>query len=468
VKSKILYISLVMVLAMSLAVGAIGCGDGGDPSNDTVVIGMSRSITGGLSTIHNAAFGPIYKIYTDMVNDPGYGGIDIDGTKFPMAYVEKNDNSEDSKLIAHTLDLISDVAAGDVHTIFGPTCTRMIDVMAPYCNNNDCVLLTAEGGATFLEEPGYLPDWPYVFINLSFSDWCQLQCLAPLLSDAHGNHTTYVNNATAFIYWQNDAHGEEYLASAEAMFPPYITILGDESVLDITSGNPTDYDYMSAIDLAYTAYNGNPVDIVCCFCYPAEVIGLTVAAIAKNYNFNAWVGGPGANFGFYGLAMQANAEDVMCFAIANNKTSADMKWLFDTMIMPNMDGVGGYPGFYYLDWWGQPLYWAALQVWEEAIGEVGVVTAGPPATFVVSQVDLKNELHSYDGSPDSVPTILGDTYYDFFGTGGGILSCDCHTGEIGQWQTDTNPYCSLYVEIVGCTNETASINYPKTSWAGFP
>jgi hypothetical protein len=53
-----------------------------------------------------------------------------------------------------------------------------------------------------------------------------------------------------------------------------------------------------------------------------------------------------------------------------------------------------------------------------------------------------------------------------FGTGGGILAYECHTGEIGQWQDG-------YVEIVGYEGieedlpnyvVTANFTYPKPPW----
>ena len=440
-----------------------------EPSETKVVIGMSRSLTGPLAIIHQSAFGAIYPLYIQMVNDAG--GITVDDTSCLVEAYVLNDNSEDSKLIGNTLDLIDYASVGDgyVQTIFGPTCTRMIDVMAPYCNNQDCVLMTAEGGATFLEEPGYLPYWPYVFITLSFSDWYQLPVLAQMLAEAHQAY--YGGNATptAYIFWQDDAHGEEYLATAATEFPAAgIDIVGNASVLDTLSP-----DYAALVAGA----NATSPDIVCCFCYLDEVCGLTEAAIDLNFNVAAWVAGPGGNFGWFAGpdGVGSAPEGVICFATANNKTSESMRWLFDDMIEPFMDIVGAsippaaggpFPGFFFLDFWGQPLYWAALQMWEEAIGAVGVVTAGPPATFHVSQAALKDKLHTYDGIVDSVPTILGDTYYDFFGTGGGILAYECHPGEIGQWQDG-------YVEIVGyenITNDlpnyvvTANLTYPKPAW----
>jgi len=422
-----------------------------EPSETKVVIGMSRSLTGPLAIIHQSAFGAIYPLYIQMVNDAG--GITVDDTSCLVEAYVLNDNSEDSKLIGNTLDLIDYASVGDgyVQTIFGPTCTRMIDVMAPYCNNQDCVLMTAEGGATFLEEPGYLPYWPYVFITLSFSDWYQLPVLAQMLAEAHQAY--YGGNATptAYIFWQYEAHGEEYLATATTEFPAAgIDIVGNASVLDTLSP-----DYLTLV----AAANAASPDVVCCFCYPDEVCGLTEAAIDLNFNVDAWVTGPGGNFGWFAGpdGVGAAAEGVICFATANNKTSDDIEWLFNEVLEPEV-GLEGQ------DFWGHPLYWAALQIWQNAVETVGYFSRW--WDLVMPQDELRDELASYNSYANGVDTVLGRIWYTMLGDGGGILAYECHPGEIGQWQDG-------YVEIVGyenITNDlpnyvvTANLTYPKPAW----
>ena len=209
---KLLFISLAIVLALS--VGLIGCdgGNGGPTPSDTIVIGASRSMTGSLAIIHNTAFGPIsdaYDLLVDTIRDPA--GINVTGTLFPLEFRFLNDGSIDATLVSHINTLIGDVEDGTVHTIFGPTSTHQIDVVAPITNEAGVVLMTAEGGATSLMEPGYLDSWPYVFVTLSFSNWYELPVLAPLLKEAGAS--------TAYIYWQFDDHGTEYLASAATYFP---------------------------------------------------------------------------------------------------------------------------------------------------------------------------------------------------------------------------------------------------------
>jgi hypothetical protein len=468
---KVLFISLAVVLALS--VGLIGCdgGNGGPTPSDKIVIGASRSITGPLAVIHLTAFKPIadaYDLFVDTIRDPS--GINVDGTYFPLEFKFLNDGSIDATLVSHINSLIDEVEDGTVHTIFGPTSTHQIDVVAPITNEAGVVLMTAEGGATSLMEEGYLDSWPYVFVTLSFSNWYELPVLAPLLKEAGAS--------SAYVYWQFDDHGTEYLASAADYFPAVgISLVGNSSILD-TAGP----DYDSEIEKANTA---SP-DVVCCFCYPDEIVGLTQAAIGKDYNFNAWVTGPGGNFGFFGRpsscpsppfppSFGAQAEGIMCFAVANNKTSPAMAGLFNNFLtipefaIPDADICG-------TDFWGHPLYWAAMEIWENAVTEVGTVDA-ESGGFLIDQDALKDELAGYNSEGNGISTVLGTTWYTLFGTGGGILAYECHTGEIGQWQdgyievvapsqvlNESSALVDIGTFLPNYTNTTATFNYPKANW----
>ena len=54
-------------------------------------------------------------------------------------------------------------------------------------------------------------------------------------------------------------------------------------------------------------------------------------------------------------------------------------------------------------------------------------------------------------------TVLGKTWFE-----NGLLSKDCHMGEIGQWQN------GVY-EVVGPTDKaTAEFMYPKPAWPAPP
>ena len=445
-KNRILFISLAVMLALSI--GLTGCADGVTRApSDKIVIGMSRSLHGSLAIIHYCAFGSVLPAFMGRVNGAPNNGITVDGQQFLIDTVTHDDNSNPETLAANTAILISEVARGEVHTIFGPTCTYFIDVMAPLVNDAEMVLMAAEGGGSFLIEypgpppmPGPINNMPYVFLHLSFSDWYQLPVLATLLDEAHYDEYG-AHNATAWIVWQDDAHGLEYLYSAEALFPAAnITILGNTPVLDKPS-------YSYATKLAEIAA-ANP-DILCLFCYPGEIFGYSFTAIGMAINFDAVVAGPGACFGNFGIGVTglgAAAEGVTIFAVGNNATSSDSDPITDaTLTMEELFNdiiAGGDPEGQ--DFWGHPLYWAALEIWQNAVEQVGYVQDGG---FMIDQDALKNELAGYNSEVNGVNTVLGPTWYTMFGAGngGGILAYECHTGQIGQWRNG-------YVEVVAPTN----------------
>jgi ABC-type branched-subunit amino acid transport system substrate-binding protein len=434
VKNKVLLIFLAAVVASSL--GLSGCCPTGP---NTIVVGMSRSLTGCCAIIRNSAFGALYPQYFDYINTPG---IDVNGTYFNVEVKVLNDNSDPAILIANTYDLIEDINVNEtVHFLFGSSCPCFVELQAPIANKAGVVLMTFEGGTASLRNN--LPSWPYVFMHQSFADRNQLQVLAPILA-AEGADSAY-------IFWEYDCYGTDYLNEAATYFPDNnIAIVGNMSV---TSCN------LSAPEILLATANASGPDVVCCFCYPDGVFGLTREAIDGGYNFNAWVTGLGGNFGWFGSSsgIGSCADGVICFATANRKTDNNaidgMKWLYDTMLTPL--GLVGQ------DFWGHPLYWAGLQMWQDAVEAVGIHNKnGLSNCFGIDQTAFKNQLASYDGSSSTanVTTVLGDTWYEMFGSGGGILHYECHPGEIGQWQ-------SGYVEIIGGNVVTAPIQYPKPNWA---
>jgi hypothetical protein len=121
-----------------------------------------------------------------------------------------------------------------------------------------------------------------------------------------------------------------------------------------------------------------------------------------------------------------------------------------------------------LDFWGQPCFMAGLEMWKAAVEEVGDL----------DNVAIRNALASYN-STNPAQTCFGDTWFEVYpqfgapgtvGTGGGVLSYKCHTGEIGQWQ-------SGYMETIGYTGVNTEVpNYDATAtyidmkgnWAWLP
>jgi len=214
------------------------------------------------------------------------------------------------------------------------------------------------------------------------------------------------------------------------------------------------------IAAAKAALNATPYDIFCAYTYPWNVAALTIALIASDFNPPAILFGPGGNANDYGFSFGPNAQGVMSFIVADNSTSTaitDMYTELAAAAQANWATISGCAntknytsGWDALDYWGQPCYVAALQLWEDAVVQAGNLNS----------LDVRNALASLNTT-----TVLGaNTWFDVFGggLGGGILSYYCHPGEIGQWQG------GLY-KTVGGIDPSASFIFPNTgNWFWLP
>ncbi|MCJ7605352.1 MAG: hypothetical protein MUO19_04870, partial [Dehalococcoidales bacterium] len=99
------------------------------------------------------------------------------------------------------------------------------------------------------------------------------------------------------------------------------------------------------------------------------------------------------------------------------------------------------------DWWGHPLYWAALDIWKAAIEKAGTL----------DQDVIRDIL-----ATEHFDTVLGDTWFTMFGDGGGLLAKETPPGAVGQWINGV-------FEVVGSLkNTTADFVYPKPAWPAPP
>ena len=386
---------------------------------DKIVIGMSRPLSGPLAQIGDSAFRPIYETWVPEVNAQGGIFVKEYNKKLPIELKIYDDKSDPGTMTRLTEKLIVE----DKVDFLWPACgTSFIFAQAPIANKYGYVLLTGEGGATTIKD--MLPSLPYLFITLSFSDWYQIPVWADLLA-AKGAKTAYVTYIA-------DLHGIEYSGIAGNEFSRVgIKVIGNKSI-------PPDLkDYSPIIKEAKAA----KPDVFCAFMYPWMVLPATEQSIALGFNPKAWIGGPGANFGFYKATFGNAVEGVSFFGTANRKTSAEMKVLFD-----KIEGLVGPPS---MDWWGQPLYWGMAQFWKQAVEKAGTTNQK-----VFRDVVATSHFN----------TILGDTWYNSkdFGGGGAFLAKECHPGEIGQYQKGE-------AEIVGggkwpAAKITAPFVYPKPVW----
>ncbi len=447
-----------MVLALSI--GLIGCegeGEGEPEIPEAIKVGLVRDLDGVLAFYDQMSGGPVYRAFNQTVNDGG--GIFMSGynATLPLELIVRNyDPMAPGDLGDQTTALITE---NEVHFMWGAPGTGTIYVQAPICNAYGIVLHTLEGGATdMIADPDKLANWPYVWINLSFSDWYQIPVLWETLKDQG------VAQPKAYVAYINNEHGQEYLQVTQEIFGAgNVTAVGHDPFM----ATQTDID--DIVSGAADALNATGYDVFCAFSYMPYLGYMMTAFDSFDFDPPAIMMGPGASSGAFDLGFGgALMEGVSAFAVANLNTDvspqattmsfADM-W---DLIMPQ---ATGFPPAYTWDVWGHPIEWTGLELWQAAVEEVGHLDVGYSA-------DVRNVLAGFSES-DPVTTVIGDAWYTVFGggLGGGVIDYQCMPGQICQWQ-------SGYTEIVGPSDitdtipkydVTASFIYPMTgSWGWLP
>lgn len=436
-----------MILALS--VGLIGCGEPVPEVPASIKVGLARDLDGPLAVFECGYGGIVYRWFADKVNDDG--GI----------YLSDYDTSVDIELVIRDFDVmtwdLADVTEAlidtdDVDFVWGGPGTDCIFTQAPICNAAAKVLITLEGGASSMISDGDIDSWPYVWVSLSFSDWYQIPVLHDMLVAEVGTPTAYITE----IGGMGATHGIEYRDETIAVFGAgNVTDAGFHSY-DLFA-NPGEAD--AIILAAEAAYNATPYDIFCAYTYPWNVAALTIALMGSNFNPPAILFGPGGNSNDRPVSFGPYVEGTMSFIVADNYTStaisdvytelaaqAEADWDDSGLSCAQGDLVTGWDA---LDYWGQPCYVAALEIWAAAVEDAGNLDSA----------DVRDALAAFSsGSPAT--TVLGNAWFTVFGGGygGGILAYECHPGEIGQWQSGE-------YRTVGGNDPTTAFNYPMTgSW----
>ena len=423
--TKKIFLSLISLTLVVSVILTLCTACPGTKTKDSILVGMSRPLSGPLAIIGDSAFRPVYETWVPMVNAEGGVYLSEYGKKLPIELKIYDDKSDVGTMTRLTERLILE----DKVDFLWPACgTAFVFGQAPIANKYGYVLVTAEGGATTITDA--LPSLPYTFVSLSYSDWYELPVFADILAEQGAK--------TAYVTYIADLHGIEYSGVAGIEFPKRgIKIVGNVSIPpDLKDFAPVVQDAMAS-----------GADVFCCFGYPDQVLPITGTAIALGYNPKAFITGPGANFGFYHTAFGPAVEGVTCFAVANLKTSPALAEMYNTLYTGKPEDLN--------DWWGHPLYWASLDIWKAAVETVGST----------DQDALREVL-----ATTKLNTVLGETWFTMFGDGGGLMAYECHTGEIGQWQ---NGIC----EVVGYNGieqtlpnykVTADYIYPKPPWPAGP
>ena len=421
-----------MVLALS--VGLIGCADGdGEPTE--ILVGLARDLEGPLKFFDDTSGGPTYRAFNTMVAADGGIMMSGYGKKLPLTLkIRPYDPTVAGDLTTQTEALIT---LDKVHFLWGGPGTGTIYVQAPIADFYGITLMTLEGGATdMMSDPDKLPSWGSVFVNLSFSDFYQIQTLHEMLDREDlpdGDRAP-----KAYVLYINNPHGFEYRDITSAVFGS-ANIVGSESHTDPV---PT-YDEIEDIvqlakDALNTTGNNDDYDVFCAFSYAPGLFDVVAAADALDFDPPAIIMGPGATGGAFPLAVGNYTEGIMGFAVATNNTDVSPEAV--TMTFAEMYAKIGpeaiaFPPSATWDVWGHPCQWAGLEMWKKAVETVGDLELGYTAK-------VRSVLIGFN-STNPCTTVMGDCWYKVFGLdSGGVIDYHAMPGQIGQWFGD-------YVEIVG-------------------
>ena len=397
------------------------------PAQDEIVIGASRDITGPMAGFQAFGFAPVYKMWAEEVNDDG--GINVAGKMLPVRIIEYDDASDPGACVRNLEKLVTE---DNVDFLFGPTGTAMLFAAAPIANKYETIMLCGEGGCTTLEPK--LPDLPYVFSVLNYSNHFQIPVFADIMNE--------VGAETAYICYMADLHGAEYNLTAQSEFTlKGIQVLGSTSIpFNITDMNP----------IIEEAKDLNP-DIFCMFAYPDQNILFMQTAIALDFSPKVILLGPGGNFGFFPAIFGEAMEGVMGEGAWNRKSSSAANELDDKLVAASREaGLAAFGDEEALvDWWGALVYYSALQYFQQAIEEAASLDSDKVRAVM---------------STARFETALGTMWWDcgVDGQSGGLLPQEGYAGQIAQWQS------GIFEVIDPGEKRTADPIYPKPEWPAAP
>jgi branched-chain amino acid transport system substrate-binding protein len=451
VNKKLLLIPLALLLALSLI--AIGCPTTPTttppttqptteptkpkpPDYDTresIVFGGARPLTGPLQIFELTSYGPCYQMWVDDVN--AKGGIYVDEYDRQLP-IEKKIYDDTSDLGTSTRLIEKLILEDEVDFLFPNCSTAFLYASAPLANKYGKVYVTGEGGCTTIT--AMLPELPYVFGTLNYSDYYQVPVLADTLAEAGAE--------TAAIIYLNDLHGVEYYKTAiEEFMRVGINIVMAEAIPP----------YTEDVELVMKQAQDSGADILCAFVYPPTTMAVVGQAMALNYSPNALVIGPGSTAEYFKAAFGPAVEGIIGFGAFNAKCSPELAEYIDHF--NDYWGEAGLAMFGtekgILDYWASAIFYAGLECLEQAIERAGTLDQDAVRDILATE--------HFD-------TIYGDTWFYRPGItkGGGIMAKECHPGEIGQWQNGDLEVIGYdgVTDIIPSYVITADLVYPKPAW----
>ncbi len=398
-------ISIILVFAI-----LIGLGNYQEVSaKDKIVIGWARSFSGILAKQGETCFNPIAEMWIEEVNSRGGLYVEEYGKRLPIEVI-KYDTKSDTGTMTRLMEKL--MVEDKVDFIFPPISTANLFAAAPVANKHGYILMGMEGGASHLEE--YMDKFPYFFSNLNYAKH-QVPAMVDVLAEQ--------GVEDAAIIYISDLHGVEY----SEMAVPALEERGIE-VKFCKSIN------MGAKDLSAVIKEANKLDVdaFITFTYPDTTILVTKQAIELGYNPRAFVTDVGSCFEFYkDMFGKDKVEGIMSLGGWNRKSTPEA----DEFAQKIIDRFGKDK----LDWWGQIIYYSALEFFGQAIEKAGT---------------LDQEVVRDVMANSTFETTLGSTWYE-----NGCLAEECYPGQLAQWQD------GIY-EIIGPEEKaTAEVIYPKPAWS---
>ena len=271
--SKVIFSTILFLIIATLPFLA-SCGESA-PEKDKIIIGAARPVSGPLAQIGDFAMGPIMEMWKEEVN--AKGGLNVAGKMMPVELKIYDDTSD----LGTSSRLIEKLILEDKVDFLFPNCsTAFLYASAPLANKYEYVYLGAEGGCTTLT--AMLPELPYVFTVLNYSDYAQVPALADVLVDE--------GVKTAAIIYINDLHGVEYYHTSLSEFMKAgIQIVMAEAVPPFSED----------VELVLKAARDSGADVLCAYVYPPTTMAVVGQSMAIGYNPKAMVLGPGVNFEFF-------------------------------------------------------------------------------------------------------------------------------------------------------------------------
>jgi branched-chain amino acid transport system substrate-binding protein len=383
------------------------------PSVDKIVIGAARPVSGVNAIFEEAHFGPAYKLWVEDVN--AAGGIMVAGKPLPIEMKVYDDQSD----LDQSMRLMTKLMEEDkVDFIFAPCSTAFLFAAAGVANAHEYILMSAEGGATTLENEMKKGNLPWYFQFLNYSNHAQMPVMAEIMAE--------VGATSASFLYIDDLHGIEYSSQAQIFF--------SGAGIDILSSTAVPPGIKDVSSLIKQISDENP-DVMCSFQYPPENI-LTISTMQQlNYNPPAFLGGPGCSTQAIFDIWQGAADQIMFEGAWTYEQSPEVKAYYDKLAA----FVGGPAN---VDFWGALIYKGELDFFQKAIEEAGTLEQAKVR-------DVMRELR--------VVTLLSAPNETFFNDYQ-LLDVSSYAGQIGQWQNGI-PHI-----IDPGDKRTAAPIYPKQPW----